>query len=212
MAPLTNSKSTPTGLAGSSSSNSSSGDWTHTHITTTFFWVGEPADSENDYITNVASAWDDQWQQHFGGADTPQSRNGWWPAAFKPKENPFYIALPYNDFDAKGKRKASAQKCLPTAVQTDANRSWCKNSWVMIRHNGQVVYAQWEDAGPLGEDDVDYVFGNSAFRNTWGAKAGLDVSPAVHDYLHLQDVDTTDWSLVPASKVPDGPWKQIVTQ
>ena len=40
---------------------------------------------------------------------------------------------------------------------------------------------------------------------------GLDVSPAVRDYLGLSGMNRTVWQFVDASKVPDGPWKQVVT-
>jgi hypothetical protein len=36
--------------------------------------------------------------------------------------------------------------------------------------------------------------------------AGLDVSPAVRDYLALQSTDMTDWRFVEAREVPNGPW------
>ena len=36
--------------------------------------------------------------------------------------------------------------------------------------------------------------------------AGLDVSPAVRDYLGLQSTDVTDWKFVDFSEVPSGPW------
>ena len=37
--------------------------------------------------------------------------------------------------------------------------------------------------------------------------AGLDVSPAVRDYLRLQPTDTTDWQFVEARDVLPGPWR-----
>ena len=184
-------------------------NFTHNNIITTFFWVGEPADSDNGNIANSASAWDGQWEQHYGGVDDPTPRQGFYPAGFTPKENPFYIALPYDDIDDSGDRKASASHC--PLVDHNSSYSWCKNSWVAIRHSDKVVYAQWEDAGPFGEDDTAYVFGSAAPKNQRGAKAGLDVSPAVRDYLDLQDVDRCDWTFVNAKDVTNGPWKQIVT-
>jgi hypothetical protein len=36
--------------------------------------------------------------------------------------------------------------------------------------------------------------------------AGLDVSPAVRDYLQLNETDVTDWRFVEFSEVPRGPW------
>ena len=179
----------------------------HDNIITTIFWAGELPDASNAYISNVPSAWDEYWADHYGGYDDPDNRNGYYPAAFTPKENPFYVALPYNDLDANGNRKPTAGNC----PNTSSPISWCKNAWVKVTKGGKTAYAQWQDVGPLQEDDVNYVFGTARPANTWGAKAGLDVSPAVRDYLGLAGVDTTSWSFVPASSVPAGPWKNIVT-
>ena len=66
---------------------------------TTLFWVGEPSDADNAFISNDVSYWDKDWQSHFGGVDDPYRRNGFWPTDFKPRENPFYVALPYGEFD-----------------------------------------------------------------------------------------------------------------
>lgn len=179
----------------------------HTNIISTVFWVGEPADASNANISNAESAWDGNWQTHFGGFDDPDHRNGYNPAGFTPSENPFYFALPYNDLDENGNRKASASNC----PNVGASVSWCKNGWIKIAKGSKTAYAQWQDVGPLQEDDTNYVFGTSAPKNTWGAKAGVDVSPAVRDYLGLGDVDRVTWSFIGASSVPAGPWKTIVT-
>ena len=66
---------------------------------TTLFWVGEASGEENAFIPNDQSYWDQDWQDHYGGVDDPESRSGHWPADFKPKENPFYVALPYGEFN-----------------------------------------------------------------------------------------------------------------
>jgi hypothetical protein len=65
---------------------------------TTLFWVGEPSDAENNFIPNHESYWDHDWQASYGGVDDPEHRNNYWPAGFRPKENPFYVALPYGEF------------------------------------------------------------------------------------------------------------------
>lgn len=184
---------------------------THVGISTTIFWAGEAADASNANISNSPSAWDEIWSTHYGGFDDPDHRNGWYPAAFTPKENPFYIALPYNDYDANGNRRADASKCTALTGVKATNTSWCKNAWVKVTKNGKTAYGQWQDVGPMNEDDSAYVFGTAKPKNTWGAKAGLDVSPAIRDYLGLQDTGTTDWSFVSASAVPAGPWKNIIT-
>ena len=185
--------------------------FTHSNIITTYFWVGEKADPDNNFIANKASAWDEKWEQHYGGEDTPNARNGYNPAAFVPKENPFYFALPYSDIDDNGNRKASATNCPNYPAMKDQPYSWCKNAWIAIRANGKVAYAQWQDVGPYQEDDAAYVFGSAAPKNQLDVKAGLDVSPAVHDYLGLGDVSNCDWGFVPASSIPSGPWTQTIT-
>lgn len=177
-------------------------------VVSTIFWVGEIGSSDNGFISNVSSAWINNWQKSFGGVDDPYNRNGYLPAGFKPKENPFYFALPYSDITDSGKRKDSAKLC-PGSQTT--SYSWCKNSWIEIKSHGRTVYAQWEDVGPYESNDYNYVFGQALPKNKIGAKAGLDVSPAVRDYLKLEDVDKCSWRFVSASKVPAGPWKNIVT-
>jgi hypothetical protein len=185
----------------------------HQAISTTYFWVGEPATGDNGYITNTVSAWDDQWMQHYGGADDPANRNGYWPAGFTPQENPFYCALPYNDFGSNGNRRATASTVVPWANTQSwgPTESMCKNHWVRISANGKTAYAQWEDVGPFGENDSSYVFGAAQPSSATNDHAGLDVSPAVHEYLGLGDVSLTDWQFVNAASVPSGPWTQIIT-
>ncbi|MEW8410513.1 MAG: hypothetical protein AB2696_16875 [Candidatus Thiodiazotropha sp.] len=189
------------------------GHYLHEEVSTTIFWVGEDASAENGYIANHDSAWDVRWMEHYGGVDSPDQRSGYYPAAFVPMENPFYFALPYTDFDPGG-RKQSAYDRIPwsneKAVWPD-DESMCKNRWIMIIKGTRIAYAQWEDAGPFESDDVDYVFGTDEPLNTINGSAGLDVSPAVRDYLGLSDIDVVDWMFVEEEDVPDGPWKQLVT-
>jgi hypothetical protein len=185
--------------------------FTHSNIITTEFWVGEPSDASNGYIANAQSAWDGSWQSHYGGIDNPNNRSGYFPASFKPKENPFYFALPYNDINEAGKRKSNAKFCPNSTISSLANYSWCKNAWIKIRYQGKVAYAQWEDVGPFEEDDSSYVFGNAMPKNKEGEKAGLDVSPAVSTLLGLHGKDNCDWSFVDFNNVPNGPWRQIIT-
>ncbi len=185
----------------------------HKNISTTFFWAGEEAGKDNKNISNLPSAWDEDWVKHFGGIDSPKKRSGFSPAGFAPKENTFYFALPYNDFDEKGQHKNAAGNVISwaSAKKWGAMESICKNQWIKITKNGKVVYAQWEDVGPFGEDDTAYVFGSAQPKSKENEHAGLDVSPAVRDYLALSDIDTTDWQFVAGDQVPDGPWKKVVT-
>ena len=183
----------------------------HKNITSTIFWVGESASSENKNIPNLASVWDDMWMLNFGGVDTPNSRDKYYPSSFTPNENPFYCALPFNDFDENGIRRNNLASYIPWEIDANTSRSVCKNRWVKIVKGTKTAYAQWEDAGPFKEDDKEYVFGNSSPKNTINNHAGIDLSPAVRDYLNLQDIDSVDWCFVDEEDVPNGPWKEIVT-
>ena len=76
---------------------------------TTLFWCGEAANIDNKEITNIESYWCNDWVSCFGGVDHPQNRKGFHPAEFTPKENPFYFALPYGEFNDDGTLKDQAK-------------------------------------------------------------------------------------------------------
>ncbi|HZV20092.1 MAG TPA: hypothetical protein VE986_00950 [Hyphomicrobiales bacterium] len=176
---------------------------------TTIFWVGEVANRSNGYIANYASYWDPHWLKHYGGVDSPDDRKGYLPAAFTPRQNPFYVALPFAETDEEGNLKEIAKKIPGYGTGKPLTR----NRWVEIRYRGRSCYAQWQDVGPYEEDDFDWVFGDAPKpKNTRGLKAGLDISPAAAQYLGMNDSDRTEWRFVDAKEVPDGPWKEIVTK
>lgn len=177
---------------------------------TTVFWVGEGADASNDFISNTSSAWSTNWQEQFGGYDDPNTRCGLLPCTFTPKENPFYIALPYNDLTDDGVRKASASN-IPWFQSVKHRESVVKNRWIEIRYRGKSCYGQWEDTGPNEYDDFDYVFGTAEPKNVFGLKAGLDVSPAIRDCLSLSGNNVTEWRFIEESEVPPGPWRDVIT-
>jgi hypothetical protein len=184
----------------------------HENITAAVFWVGEEASEDNTFIPNHQSAWDDKWEEHYGGLDDPNNRNGYLPASFVPKENSFYFGLPYNDFNNDGDRKSSSEKIYWAGEKTWSElESMCKNRWIKIIKGSNTAYAQWEDAGPFEEDDFNYVFGESLPKNQINYNDGLDFSPAVRDYLNLEDTDTISWQFVDSSEVPNGPWKTTIT-
>lgn len=187
----------------------------HDDINATLFWIGEQAGVENGYISNQPSAWDSDWLNHFGGVDTPFQRNGFLPAGFHPNENPFYVALPFGDFDEFG-RKPGVDLVVPWAGDEPLgdDDSVLKNHWLEIRANGRSVYAQWEDVGPFDEDDADYVFAGARPANGVNDSAGIDMSPAVWDYLGLDKhtgIVPVSWRFVAAAEVPVGPWSEHVS-
>lgn len=130
-----------------------------------------------------------------------------------PHQNVFYVALPYNDFHA-GHRRPDVAETIPWFPdgQWRDDESMCKNRWLRIGHGNRICFAQWEDVGPFRSDDASYVFGSAAPLNSRNRSAGLDVSPAVRDYLGLSDIDTVDWQFVEYPDVPRGPWTQIITK
>jgi hypothetical protein len=180
-------------------------------IVTTVFWIGEQPTSNNP-VPNRSSSWDKQWTKSYGGFDdpAPARRTNFIPVKFTPRQNPFYCALPYNDKATTGHRP-EASKVVPwfnEAYQGPAV-STCKGRWVAIRKGDRVAYAQWEDAGPFRTDHWQYVFGNERPKPNLNKGAGLDVSPAVRDYLGLQSTDVTDWQFVEFKDVPVGPWAKL---
>ena len=172
--------------------------------------MGEEASEDNDYIANTQSAWDSDWAESFGGVDDPENREGWYPTGFIPEENPFYVALPYSDYNPSGRK--SNLEIIPWYQEgTQEGTSLIKNRWVKITYRGKSCFAQWENVGPYESDDVDYVFGTSKPKNTYGLKAGIDVSPAVKDCLDLPSGRRVDWQFADDEEVPIGPWNEIVT-
>jgi hypothetical protein len=180
-------------------------------IVTTVFWIGEQP-SANNPTPNRSSSWDANWTKNYGGFDDPNPthRQDYLPAKFTPGQNPFYCALPYNDKASDG-HHAEAAKVIPWFKESyqGPGVSVCKDRWVAIRKGNRVVYAQWEDAGPFRTDHWQYVFGNERPKPNLNKGAGLDVSPAVRDYLGLQETDVTDWRFVDFKEVPHGPWARL---
>ncbi len=175
-------------------------------IVTTTFWVGEKP-TRNNPVPNHASSWDGKWAKHYGGYDDPNNRDGYLPANFTPHQNPFYVALPYNDKRING-HKAEARKVIPWFEEEyeGPHKSVCKGRWIAIKYGNKACYAQWEDAGPFRTDHWEYVFGNERPKPNLNNGAGLDVSPAVRDYLGMGSTDVTSWRFVEFEEVPFGPW------
>lgn len=181
-----------------------------TNIITTIFWIGE-AGSTISPTNNVGSAWDEDWRKNNGGTDSPNDRSGYASGSHAARVNPFYVALPFNDLAFPDK----AARWLPPGWHRPSKNgkqvSACKDRWVEIKvedGSGRTCYAQWEDVGPLRYDHAEYVFGSQ--RPDTYTRAGLDVAPAVAQYLHIEGKDhvTTRWRFVDDEDVPPGVWLQ----
>jgi len=184
-----------------------SGAWKR-NVISTVFWVGELA-SEHNPVPNTKSAWDRNWLANFGGYDDPEHRAGYLPAGFTPLLNPFYVALPYNDVARGGMHRPEASEVIPWFWRSYRGDgiSVCKGHWVAIHHAGRVCYAQWEDVGPFEVDHWQYVFGNEDPRPNRNGGAGIDLSPAVRDFLQLRSGATVEWRFAEDRDVPNGPWR-----
>jgi hypothetical protein len=179
-------------------------------IVTTVFWVGERPTANNP-VPNYKSSWDPRWAQNYGGLDDPDPsrRKNFIPAKFTPRQNPFYVALPYND-TTRGTTKSEARRAIPWFKQAfeRPGKSVLKGRWLAIKRGNRIAYAQWEDCGPFRTDHWQYVFGNARPLPNLNQGAGLDVSPAVRDYLGMRGKDVCDWKFVEARDVPPGPWSK----
>jgi hypothetical protein len=171
--------------------------------------LGRESATQNNPVHNRSSSWDSDWQASFGGFDNPDpaARRNFIPINVIPKQNPFYVALPYNDVSL-GHFKPEASKVVPWFSQTFERdgKSVCRDRWVAIRKGSRICFAQWSDCGPFRTDHWEYVFGNDRPKANLNKGAGLDVSPAVRDYLGLGPMDVTDWKFVEVRDVPNGPW------
>jgi hypothetical protein len=177
-------------------------------IMTTVFWIGEHPSPKNP-VANDCSSWDPNWSSNYGGYDNPdlKLRKNFIPLSFLPRQNPFYAALPYNDVET-GHTKPEAKTVIPwfkDAFVRDG-QSVLKGRWIAIRRGNRICYAQWEDCGPFCTDHWQYVFGNERPKQNANQNAGLDVSPAVRDYLDLGGTGACDWKFVDFREVPPGPW------
>ena len=185
----------------------------HRNIMTTVFWIGEHPTARNP-VPNNRSAWDANWARNYGGYDNPDLRyrdpRTYAPRGFIPRQNPFYIALPYCDV-SRGNTKPEVKSVVPWFKDCfeKQGKSVLKGRWIAIHHGGRTAFAQWEDCGPFRTDHWQYVFGKGDVRPkpNLNRGAGLDISPAVRDYLGMGTNDLCDWKFVESASVPDGPWK-----
>jgi formylglycine-generating enzyme required for sulfatase activity len=175
-----------------------------TKIVATVFWVGDPQ----------TSPWDPAWLTNFGGIDDPdpaQRTADFTAKGFTPGLNPFYVALPYNDCLSSEKHKPEAAKIIPWFKSNfvKAGRSVVRGTWLAIRYENQVCYAQWDNCGPVGADDADYVFGMARPQAEKTSGSGIYVSPAVRDFLNMPSWAKVDWRFVDVGEIPAGPWAKL---
>jgi hypothetical protein len=199
----------------------------HTGIASTTFWVGQVLNSSSDG-SQVYSTYDARWEAHYGGCDgievdgtcrgAPRAAdNGYFPTQMTPRENPFYLDLPFDDVH-NATARVERNRVVPWAHQARPEpASLMKNRWVELQKDGRTCYGQIEDAGPEQYADAHYVFGTHDERpaNRKINGAGLDVSPALNGCLGFgsldSDQDRVNWRFMEAGAVPPGPWTRVIT-
>ena len=206
----------------------------HRNIVATTFWVGEVMDPLATDGSQEYSTYDAHWLANYGGCDgivehgvcrteRRDASNGFFPTGMTPRQNPFYLDLPFDDINNPTAFSMRA-KVIPWADDPgyrdradDPTFSFMKNRWVQLRNGAATCYGQIEDAGPAVYDDAAYVFGTDDRRpaNSRFNGAGLDVSPAVNGCLGFRQLDgqhdRVDWRFIDDVDVPDGPWKRVIT-
>jgi hypothetical protein len=184
----------------------------HPGITASVFGPNEDANADNAFISNAESAWDKAWRRH--------ARH----------ENKFFVAIPYADYLDDGRFNPDNVR-IPWHRRNAWGRSEIKNHWVeIVRRAGTRTfraYGQVEDVGPSDKrtsaavSDPDYVFGPPGHdpsapivvppKNTFGLRAGIDLSPRLARALRIHGSGTVRWRFVDAGDVPRGPWTKVVT-
>jgi hypothetical protein len=180
-----------------------------TGIITTMFWIGE-GPSNISSTDNKASSWDEKWVSTNHGTDSPYVRDpngGYAAGSHASTVNPFYVALPFNDLACPDKAREWVPRSWHRSPLDGKQVSACQHRWVWIKNaQGRSCFAQWEDVGPLRYDHAEYVFGSE--RPDTYTRAGLDVSPAVAQYLGIDENRRaiTSWRFVDDEDVPPGQW------
>ena len=202
----------------------------HEHVVGSIFWIGEPAGESNAYITNEETAWHSDPVGAFGGIDGPTDPNAaisgpqdiardehGMPTEFTPRFNPYYFALPANEFDEQGPIPGAREHSPWSDEPVADDESLFLGRWIKIWPVGdpeRVTYGQWLDTGPFVEQDYEYVFGdgsqrpaNEVNRSADNLGAGIDLSPAMALALGAEGGSGDfSWQFVDTAAVPNGPW------
>lgn len=199
-------------------------DWRECNAT--YFWVNEPPSEDNKHIGSADTAYVKNWYIEYGGPEDPtekrEASNDYKPKAFDPKENHFFVAIPYIDLE-NGTKKEEAE-AFPWFKKLKKEDSIIKNVWVEIEYGNKTCYAQVVDVGPIGVDRFRFVL-TGKDEVEWEIP-GINLSLAVRDFLDYEsgkklkwrfcvskeELEKKDFDRVAEGKgIPDGPWKIKIT-
>ena len=194
----------------------------HAQVPASVFRVGVEVPGRGDDGQSLRSGWDRNWAAHFGGCDgygsvgaacrsdlAARTPPDWFPVALLPKENPYYVGLPYNDLGDRAGRAAIPWARDPGFAEHLGNPSFSliKNRWVQVTGRTGSCYAQVEDTGP-GPSDAGYVLRGARPAHT----PAINLSPALARCVGVLDAaaaSLVDWAFV--DRPPAGPWTAVPT-
>jgi hypothetical protein len=194
----------------------------HRAVPASVFRIGAVVPREGVDGQSLQSGWDRDWARHYGGCDgfgpvglwcasdlTDRTGPDWFPVGMVPKENPYYVGLPYNDLlDISGRGAIPWARDPGYAEHLGDERfSLVKNRWVQVTGPAGTCSGQVEDTG-LGTDP-GYVLGAAAPQRT----PAINLSPALAGCVGITDasaVTAVDWAFV--DRPAPGPWTVVVTR
>jgi hypothetical protein len=194
----------------------------HSQVPATVFRIGVMVPGRGDDAQSLRSGWDRDWAAHYGGCDGygsvgPACRSDlagrtppdWFPVAMVPKENPYYVGLPYNDLEDPGRAAVIPWARDHGYVEHLRDRSFSliKNRWVRVTGRTGSCYAQVEDTGP-GLSDPGYVLRGARPAQT----PAINLSPALGRCVGVTDaagLTHVAWAFV--DRPPTGPWTAVPT-
>ena len=170
------------------------------------FWIGEGSDGRERLEREVDSG-------PTAGPDSPSNRNGYAAGTHASSVNTFYVALPFNDltYPEKGPALASARlAATPRPMRRRHRPARTGGSRVKNAHGDVLLRDNGRTSGPFRSDDAEYVFGSNPPKDK---NAGISVSPAVAEYLALNDKNpVVSWRFSNAEDVRPGPWLKLDEQ
>ena len=193
----------------------------HPGVPASVFRVGVTLPGQGVDAQSLSSGWDRSWAAHYGGCDgygsvgascrsdlTARTAPDWFPVSLVPKENPYYVGLPYNDLGDPQRAAVPWARDRGFAEHLrDRTFSFVKNRWVQVTGASGSCYAQVEDTGP-GGSDPGYVLGAARPARV----PALNLSPALARCVGVTEpaaVTRVDWTFV--DRPPAGPWTAVVT-
>jgi len=177
-----------------------------TSIVTTVFWVGEQAGGNNR--SKLQKFLDFNWSENYAEPILRFQRTAQLhPNCFYSQAKPLLLCFTVHDV-THGQFKPEAPLVIPWFKHEYRGRGsrYAEIDGLPFVRQSHLLCAMGR-LRSVSHDHFQYVFGNERPKPNLNHGAGLDVSPAVRDYLGLAPTDVTDWQFVEVRDVSSGPWR-----